>query len=145
MLVLRGVCVGLLVVVFACEGVWVLVSSGVCGCLGVGCVVAGGVLFVWFRGGVVWGGVSVGFGVGGRVFTLGGVSVPVSGSSPAVSGPVSVCGSVVPVSPGAGVGVFGSSGGVGVWCVGVCFVRCLCVWWVLVFFGVAVVGVGCWG
>ena len=97
----------------ACEGVWVLVSSGERGCLGVGCVVAGGVLPVWLRDGVAQGGVSVGFGVGERVFTLGGVSAPVSGSSPAVSGPVSVSGSVVPVSHDAGVGASGSSGGVG--------------------------------
>ena len=90
-----------------------LVSSGERGCLGVGCVVAGGVLPVWLRGGVASGGVSVGFDVGERVFTLGGVSAPVSGSSPAVSGPVSVSGSVVPVSPDAGVGASGSSGGVG--------------------------------
>lgn len=90
-----------------------LVSSGERGCLGVGCVVAGGVLPVWLRDGVAQGGVSVGFDVGGRVFTLGGVSAPVSGSSPAVSGPVSVSGSVVPVSPDAGVGASGSSGGVG--------------------------------
>lgn len=89
-----------------------LVSSGERGCLGVGCVVAGGVLPVWLRDGVAQGGVSVGFDVGGRVFTLGGVSAPVSGSSPAVSGPVSVSGSVVPVSPDAGVGASGSSGGV---------------------------------
>lgn len=90
-----------------------LVSSGERGCLGVGCVVAGGVLPVWLRDGVAQGGVSVGFDVGGRVFMLGGVSAPVSGSSPAVSGPVSVSGSVVPVSPDAGVGASGSSGGVG--------------------------------
>lgn len=90
-----------------------LVSSGERGCLGVGCVVAGGVLPVWLRDGVAQGGVSVGFDVGERVFTLGGVSAPVSGSLPAVSGPVSVSGSVVPVSPDAGVGVSGSSGGVG--------------------------------
>lgn len=90
-----------------------LVSSGGCGCLGVGCVVAGGVLPVWLRDGVAQGGVSVGFDVGERVFTLGGVSAPVSGSSPAVSGPVSVSGSVVPVSLDAGVGASGSSGGVG--------------------------------
>lgn len=96
-----------------CEGVWVKVSSGERGCLGVGCVVAGGVLPVWLRDGVAQGGVSVGFDVGGRVFTLGGVSAPVSGSSPAVSGPVSVSGSVVPVSLDAGVGASGSSGGVG--------------------------------
>ena len=76
-----------------------LVSSGERGCLGVGCVVAGGVLPVWLRDGVAQGGVSVGFDVGGRVFTLGGVSAPVSGS-------------VVPVSPDAGVGASGSSGGV---------------------------------
>lgn len=68
---------------------------------------------MWLRDGVAQGGVSVGFDVGGRVFTLGGVSAPVSGSSPAVSGPVSVSGSVVPVSPDAGVGASGSSGGVG--------------------------------
>ena len=90
-----------------------LVSSGERGCLGVGCVVAGGVLPVWLRDGVAQGGVSVGFDVGVRVFTLGGVSAPVSGSSPAVPGPVSVSGSVVPVSPDAGVGASGSSGGVG--------------------------------
>ena len=90
-----------------------LVSSGERGCLGVGCVVAGGVLPVWLRDGVASGGVSVGFDVGERVFMLGGVSAPVSGSSPAVSGPVSVSGSVVPVSPDAGVGASGSSGGVG--------------------------------
>lgn len=90
-----------------------LVSSGERGCLGVGCVVAGGVLPVWLRDGVAQGGVSVGFDVGERVFTLGGVSAPVSGSSPAVSGPVSVSGSVVPVSLDAGVGASGSSGGVG--------------------------------
>lgn len=90
-----------------------LVSSGERGCLGVGCVVAGGVLPVWLRDGVAQGGVSVGFDVGERVFTLGGVSAPVSGSLPAVSGPVSVSGSVVPVSPDAGVGASGSSGGVG--------------------------------
>ena len=89
-----------------------LVSSGERGCLGVGCVVAGGVLPVWLRDGVASGGVSVGFDVGERVFTLGGVSAPVSGSSPAVSGPVSVSGSVVPVSPDAGVGASDSSGGV---------------------------------
>jgi len=77
-LVSRGVGVGLLVVVLACEGVWVLVSSGERGCLGVGCVVAGGVLPVWLRDGVAQGGVSVGFDVGGRVFVLSGVGVPVS-------------------------------------------------------------------
>ena len=84
--------------------------SGVCGCLGVGCVVAGGVLPVWLRGVVASGGVGVGFDVGLRVFVLSGVSAPVSGSSPVVSGSVSVSGFVVPVSPGAGVGVseFGS-------------------------------------
>ena len=90
-----------------------LVSSGERGCLGAGCVVAGGVLPVWLRDGVASGGVSVGFDVGERVFTLGGVSAPVSGSSPAVSGPVSVSGGgVVPVSPDAGVGASDSSGGV---------------------------------
>lgn len=68
---------------------------------------------MWLRDGVAQGGVSVGFDVGGRVFTLGGVSAPVSGSLPAVSGPVSVSGSVVPVSLDAGVGASGSSGGVG--------------------------------
>lgn len=104
-----------------------LVSSGERGCLGVGCVVAGGVLPVWLRDGVASGGVSVGFDVGERVFTLGGVSAPVSGSSPAVSGPVSVSGSVVPVSPDAGVGASGSSGGVRV-CVP-CAVRVFGVSW----------------
>ena len=67
---------------------------------------------MWLRGAVASGGVSVGFDVGERVFTLGGVSAPASGSSPAVSGPVSVSGSVVPVSPDAGVGASDSSGGV---------------------------------
>ena len=94
-LVSRSVRVGLLVVVLACGGVWVLVSSGGRGCLGVGCVVVGGVLLVWLRGGVVRGGVSVGFGVGGRVFVLSGVGVPVScvvasGSGSGVGG-VRVC------------------------------------------------------
>ena len=104
-----------------------LVSSGERGCLGVGCVVAGGVLPVWLRGAVASGGVSVGFDVGERVFTLGGVSAPASGSSPAVSGPVSVSGSVVPVSPDAGVGASDSSGGVRV-CVP-CAVRVFGVSW----------------
>lgn len=104
-----------------------LVSSGERGCLGVGCVVAGGVLPVWLRDGVAQGGVSVGFDVGGRAFVLGGVSAPVSGSLPAVSGPVSVSGSVVPVSPDAGVGASGSSGGVRV-CVP-CAVRVFGVSW----------------
>lgn len=89
------------------------VSVGERGCLGAGCVVRGGGLPVWLRDGVAQGGVSVGFDVGERVFTLGGVSAPVSGSSPAVSGRVSVSGSVVPVSLDAGVGASGSSGGVG--------------------------------
>ena len=79
----------------ACEGVWVLVSSGGRGCLGVGCVVAGGGLPVWLRGGVAQGGVSVGFDVGGRVFVLSGVGVPAScvaasGSGSGVGG-VRVC------------------------------------------------------
>lgn len=69
---------------------------------------------MWLRDGVASGGVSVGFDVGGRVFTLGGVSAPVSGSLPAVSGSVSVSGSVVPVSLDAGVGVSDSSGGAAV-------------------------------
>lgn len=86
--------------------------SGECGCLGAGCVVRGGVLPSWLGDAVAGGGVSVGFDVGDRVLTLGGVSAPVSGSSPAVSGSVSVSGSVVPVSPDAGVGASGSSGGV---------------------------------
>lgn len=67
---------------------------------------------MWLRDGVASGGVSVGFDVGGRVFMLDGVSAPASGSSSAVSGPVSVSGSVVPVSPDAGVGASDSSGGV---------------------------------
>ena len=69
----------------ACEGVWVLVSSGERGCLGVGCVVAGGVLPVWLRDGVAQGGVSVGFDVGGRAFVLSGVGVP----APCVGAPSS--------------------------------------------------------
>ena len=84
-----------------------LVSSGERGCLGVGCVVAGGVLPVWLCDGVVSGGVSVGFDVGERVFMFGGVSAPVSVFSPAVSGPVSVSGSVVSVSSDAGVAASG--------------------------------------
>ena len=90
---------------------WEVGVSGVCGgrgCLGAGCVVRGGGLPSWLRDAVAGGGVSVGFDVGLRVFTLGGVSAPASGSSPAVSGPVSVSGSVVPVSPDAGVGASGS-------------------------------------
>lgn len=86
--------------------------SGECGCLGVGCVVRGGVLPAWLRGAVASGGVSVGFDVGERVLTLGGVSASASGSSPGVSGSVSVSSSVVPVSPDAGVGASDSSGGV---------------------------------
>lgn len=68
---------------------------------------------MWLRDGVASGGVSVGFDVGERVFMFGGVSAGVSGFSSAVSGSVSVSGSVVPVSPDAGVGVSGSFGGVG--------------------------------
>ena len=90
-------------------------SVGVCGCLGEGCVVRGGVVPVWLGGAVACGGVGVSFDVGSRVFVLSGVSVPESGSgasvsSPAVSGSASASGSVVPVSPGAGVAApeFGS-------------------------------------
>lgn len=97
------------------KGCWAKVSVGVCGCLGEGCVVRGGVLPVWLGGAVAGGGVGVSFDVGSRVFVLSGVSVPESGSgvsvsSPAVSGSASVSGSVVPVSPGAGVAAseFGS-------------------------------------
>ena len=39
---------------------------------------------MWLGGAVASGGVGVGFDVGERVFTLGGVSASVSGSSPAV-------------------------------------------------------------
>lgn len=85
------------------RGVIALALVGGCGCLGAGCVVRGGVLPVWLRGAVASGGVSVGFDVGGRVFTLGGVSAPVSGSSGGVGG-VRVC---VPCA----VRVFGVS-----WC-----------------------------
>ena len=83
-----------------------LVSSGERGCLGVGCVVAGGVLPVWLRDGVAQGGVSVGFDVGGRVFVLSGVGVPVScvAASGSGVGGVRVC---VPCA----VRVFGDS-----WC-----------------------------
>lgn len=97
------------------KGCWAKVSVGVCGCLGEGCVVRGGVVPVWLGGAVACGGVGVSFDVGSRVFVLSGVSVPESGSgvsvsSPAVSGSASVSGSVVPVSPGAGVAAseFGS-------------------------------------
>lgn len=67
--------------------------SGERGCLGAGCVVQGGGLPVWLGGAVAQGGVSVGFDVGDRVFTLGGVSVPVSGSGGSVL-PVHASGSV---------------------------------------------------
>ena len=87
--------------------------SGGRGCLGAGCVVRGGVLPSWLGDVVAGGGVSVGFDMGERVFMLGGVGAPASGSSSAVSGSVSVSGSVVPVSPDAGVGASGSSLGVG--------------------------------
>ena len=97
------------------KGCWAKVSVGVCGCLGEGCVVRGGVVSVWLGGAVACGGVGVSFDVGSRVFVLSGVSVPESGSgasvsSPAVSGSASASGSVVPVSPGAGVAApeFGS-------------------------------------
>ena len=97
------------------KGCWAKVSVGVCGCLGEGCVVRGGVVPVWLGGAVAGGGVGVSFDVGSRVFVLSGVSVPESGSgasvsSPAVSGSASASGSVVPVSPGAGVAApeFGS-------------------------------------
>lgn len=85
-----------------------LVSSGERGCLGVGCVVAGGVLPVWLRDGVAQGGVSVGFDVGGRVFVLSGVGVPVS--CVAASGSGSDVGGVRVCVPCARV-VFGDS-----WC-----------------------------
>ena len=85
-----------------------LVSSGERGCLGVGCVVAGGVLPVWLRDGVAQGGVSVGFDVGGRVFVLSGVGVPVS--CVAASGSGSGVGGVRVCVPCARV-VFGDS-----WC-----------------------------
>ena len=63
-----------------CERVGV---SGESGCLGCGCVVRGGVLPVWLGDAVAGGGASVGFDVGLRVFTLGGVSAsaPASGSA----------------------------------------------------------------
>lgn len=76
--------------------------SGGRGCLGGG-------LPVWLGDVVASGGASVGFGVGGCVFTFGGVSVPGSGSSPDVlvsgeAGSCSVSGSgvslVVAVSSG---------------------------------------------
>jgi len=63
----------------------VKVSVGVCGCLGEGCVVGGGVVPVWLGDAVAGGGVGVSFDVGSRVFVLGGVSVPVSGSGASVS------------------------------------------------------------
>ena len=90
-------------------------SVGVSGCLGAGCVVRGGVLPESVGVAVASGGVGVSFDVGSRVFVLSGVSVPESGSgvsvsSPSVSGSASASGSVVPVSPGAGVAAseFGS-------------------------------------
>ena len=84
-----------------------LVSSGERGCLGVGCVVAGGVLPVWLRDGVAQGGVSVGFDVGGRVFVLSGVGVPVS----CVAAPLSDFSGGVRVCVPCAVRVFG-----GGWC-----------------------------
>ena len=94
---------------------------GVCGergCLGVGCVVAGGGLPVWLRDVVASGGVGVGFDVGLRVFTLGGVSAPVSVSLLASSsgrsasgGSVSGSSSGVAVCVPCAVRVFGVS-----WC-----------------------------
>ena len=80
-------------------GVWLRVF-GESGCLGAGCVVSGGVLPVWLGGAVASGGVSVGFDVGGRAFTFGGVSVPVSGSSVVDSVSSLAPSSVVSVSPG---------------------------------------------
>ena len=87
-----------------CESVWGvwLRVSGERGCLGGG-------LPVWLGDVVASGGASVGFDVGGCVFTFGGVSVPGSGSSPDVlvsgeAGSCSVSGSgvssVVAVSSG---------------------------------------------
>ena len=96
-------------------GVWLRVF-GERGCLGAGCVVRGGGLPVWLGDAVAGGGASVGFDVGGRVFTFGGVSVPGSGSSPVVlvsgeAGSCSVSGSgvssVVSVSSGSSLGVGG--------------------------------------
>lgn len=96
---------------------WWCVRVGVCGergCLGAGCVVAGGVLPCWLGDAVAGGGASVGFDVGLRVFTFGGVSVPGSGSSPVVlvSGEAGFCSvsgsgvsSVVAVSSGSSSGV----------------------------------------
>ena len=109
------VCLGARVRALVLSCLWgaiALALVGGRGCLGAGCVVRGGVLPVWLRGAVASGGVSVGFDVGERVFMLGGVSAPASGSSLAVSGSVSVSGSVVPVLPDAGVGASDSSGGV---------------------------------
>ena len=80
-------------------GVWLRVF-GESGCLGAGCVVSGGVLPVWLGGAVASGGVSVGFDVGGRAFTFGGVSAPVSGSSVVDSVSSLAPSSVVSVSPG---------------------------------------------
>ena len=80
-------------------GVWLRVF-GESGCLGAGCVVSGGVLPVWLGGAVASGGVSVGFDVGGRAFTFGGVSAPVSGSSVVDSVLSLAPSSVVSVSPG---------------------------------------------
>lgn len=80
-------------------GVWLRVF-GESGCLGAGCVVSGGVLPVWVGGAVASGGVSVGFDVGGRAFTFGGVSVPVSGSGVVDSVSSLAPSSVVSVSSG---------------------------------------------
>lgn len=77
------------------KGCLAKVSVGVCGCLGEGCVVGGGVVPVWLRDGVAQGGASVGFDVGGRVFVLSGVSVPVSGSGVSVSSPAASGSSLV--------------------------------------------------
>ena len=84
---------------------WCVLVGVLCGRVGglvrrAGCVVRGGVLPAWLGDAVAGGGVGVSFGVGSRVFVLGGVSVAAS-----------VSGSVVPVSPGAGVAasLFGSA------------------------------------
>ena len=105
-----GVCAWL-VSRFVVGGVLVGVS-GESGCLGAGCVVRGGVLPVWLGGAVAGGGVGVGFDVGGRAFTFGGVSVPVSGSASVSSSGsvVAECGGVRVCVPCA-VRVFGDG-----WC-----------------------------
>ena len=129
-----------------CLGCWVVVSCCLClravsGVVGVvvwvvGVVVWGGGLPVWLGGAVASGGVGVGFDVGLRVFVLGGVGVPVSGSAPVGFSSAHVSGSGSASKPSS---VVPECGGVRV-----CSVCACGVWCFVVFFGGGVVGGGCW-